>query len=387
MKTTLIQNERGMSLLEIMIAMTVFLIVLAGVMQGIGSQSRGFRRGGDEMGMLQNLRYGVDQLDQELRIAGANVPSRQPIVVYTGPNSIAINADVVSNLAGDISAVYVDPDAPAGEVSAWTQATATPIPGSSPSFTYPLADYLNSGAETVMFWFTADAETARTDDFLLVRRVNARPQEVLMRNILAPTSGNFFRYYYLNAPLGVLATLDTVPTAWGSMTHAAPTHGALPDTGTVARIDLVRLVEVRYRVTNGRSGTDERIRSTTAQLAMPNSGVKKLTTCGDVPMFGQVVTAVYDPLLVPAAIEVTWNASVDEAAGEQDIIRYVLWRRLGGVGTWGDPYTSLAASGSATYSFIDPEVSSGTSYQYAVSAQDCTPALSPQSLSLTIPVL
>ncbi|HLG06355.1 MAG TPA: prepilin-type N-terminal cleavage/methylation domain-containing protein, partial [Gemmatimonadales bacterium] len=146
MKTTLIQNERGMSLLEIMIAMTVFLIVLAGVMQGIGSQSRGFRRGGDEMGMLQNLRYGVDQLDQELRIAGANVPSRQPIVVYTGPNSIAFNADVVSNLAGDISAVYVDPDAPAGEVSAWTQATATPIPGSSPSFTYPLADYLNSGA-------------------------------------------------------------------------------------------------------------------------------------------------------------------------------------------------------------------------------------------------
>ncbi|HLB54828.1 MAG TPA: prepilin-type N-terminal cleavage/methylation domain-containing protein [Gemmatimonadales bacterium] len=386
MRTKRLGNERGMSLIEIMIAMTVFLIVLAGVMQAIGSQSKGFRRGGDEMGMLQNLRYGVDQLDQDIRVAGANVPARQPIVVFAGPNSFAFNADIVSNIAGDISAVYVDPDAPLGEVSAWTLASATAIPGSSPSFTYPLADYPLSGAETAIFWFTADPETSRTDDFMLVRRINARPEEVLMRNVLAPASGTFFRYYYLNAPVGVNATLDTVPTAWGALRHSAPQHGQLPDTGTVARIDLLRAVEVRYQVTNARSGSDERIRSTTALLAMPNSGVKKLTTCGDTPIFGNPVTAVWSPLLSPPAIDVTWAKSVDETSGEQDVIRYLVWRRLGGAGPWGDPYTSIAASGSATYSFPDPDVSSGSSYQYAVAAQDCTPALSPQSFSVTVPV-
>lgn len=379
-------NQRGMSLIEVMIAMTVFLIVLAGVMQAIGGQSKGFRRGGDELGILQNLRYGVDQIDQDLRIAGANVPSRQPIVVYAGPNSVAINSDIVSNVAGDISAVYVDVDALAGEVSAWTVAGATAIPGSSPGFIYPLADYVNSPGETVTFWFTADAETSRTDDFMLVRQVNHQPQEVLMRNVLAPSTGNFFKYYYLNAPLGVNATLDSVPTAWGTLAHTAPQHGQLPDTGVVSRIDLVRTVEVNYRVTNGRSGTEERIRNTRATLAMPNTSAKKLTTCGDTPIFGQAVTATYMPLLNPAAVNVTWNKSVDETSGELDVIRYLVWRRVGGVGPWGDPYTSIASSGAASYTFTDPAITALTSYQYAVAAQDCTPALSPQSLSNLVDV-
>jgi len=374
-------NERGMSLVEIMVAMTVFLIVLGGVMQAINSQSRSFRRTGDEVGILQNLRYGVDQIDQDLRIAGANVPSRQPILVYAGPNSVAINADIVSNIAGDISAVYIDVDAPVGEVSAWALSAATTIPGSSPSFTYPLVDYAVSPAETAIFWFTPDAETSRTDDFMLVRRINAQPQEVLMRSVLAPSTGNFFKYYYLNAPLGVNATLDSVPTAWGTLAHTAPQHGQLPDTGAVGRIDLLRAVEVSYRITNGRSGTDERIRTTRATLALPNTSAKKLTTCGDTPIFGQIVTAVYMPSLNPPAINVTWNKSVDETAGEQDVIRYLVWRRIGAAGPWGDPYTSIASSGAASYTFTDPAIAPLTSYQYAVAAQDCTPALSPQSLS------
>jgi hypothetical protein len=202
-----------------------------------------------------------------------------------------------------------------------------------------------------------------------------------MRNVLAPTSGNFFRYWYLNEPAGGgNPTVDTLPAAWGALRHSASLHGQLPDTGVVARIDLLRSVEVRYRVTNGRSGADERVRSTSALLAMPNAGVKKLSSCGDGPIFGQLVTAVWDPLLDPPAIVVSWNSSVDEASGEQDVIRYVIWRRVGGVGDWGDPISSNP-SGAPPYSFADPDVASLKSYQYGVSAQDCTPALSAKSLS------
>lgn len=385
MSTPRMRNQRGMTLIEILIAMTVFLIVLGGVVTAIGSQSQGFRKGSDELGILQNLRYGVDQVEQDLRLAGANVATRQPIVDYAGTSAFAFNADLVSNIAGDISAVYIDLNAPNGEVQAWLLASATPIPGSSPSFTYPKADYPNSAAETVMFWFTADTSTSRNDDYVLMRRVNTRPEEPLMRNILLPTSGTFFRYYYNNTPLTGNPTLDTVPTAWYPLSHSASVHGSLPDTGALARIDLIRAAELRYRVTNGRTGTDERIRSASALLVMPNSGVKKLTTCGDTPIFGQAVNASYDPT-PPGAIVLTWNRSVDETSGESDVIRYVVWRRAGSSGPWGDPYKSLAASGAAVYTDQDTQITSGTTYTYAVAAQDCTPAFSTQSVSNAISV-
>lgn len=372
-------NRRGFTLVELLIAMTVFVIVLAGAMQALSYQSRGFSRGADEMGILQNLRYGAEQLDQDLRMAGANAPNRQPSIVYAGPNSFSYNADITSNVVGDISAVYVDPDANPGEVSAFPVGSATTIPASSPAFTYPLADFTPSAAETVIYWFSPDAETARGDDFVLNRRVNTRADEVLVRGVLAPTTGTFFKYYYLNAPVGGIATVDSVPTAWGPVAHTAPQHGVLPDTGLIARVDLIRAVEVKFRVTNNRAGTAERIRAISTMIPLPNVGIMKLQTCGDGPQFASVVTATVTAGPPPFVV-VTWNASVDEGAGEQDVIRYVLWRRIVGAPSWGDPYSSIP-SGAPPYSFNDSGVSAATTYEYAVSAQDCTPLLSAKRVS------
>jgi hypothetical protein len=53
-------------------------------------------------------------------------------VVYAGRVSFAFNADLVSNLPGDISAIYVDPNAPAGQVTAIPTLNALTIPGSAP---------------------------------------------------------------------------------------------------------------------------------------------------------------------------------------------------------------------------------------------------------------
>lgn len=384
------RNRRGFSLVELLIAMTVFVIVLAGAMQALSHQSRGFSRGADEMGILQNLRYGAEQLDQDLRMAGANAPDRQPSIVYAGPNSFGYNADITSNVLGDISAVYVDPDANPGEVSAFPLGSATTIPASSPAFTYPLFDFTPSAAETVIYWFSADGSTTRADDFILNRRVNTRADEVLVRGVLAPTTGNFFKYYYLNSPVGGIATVDSVPTAWGPVAHTAAQHGVLPDTGAIARVDLIRAVEVRFRVTNNRAGTAERIRAISATIPLPNVGVKKLQTCGDAPIFASAITATVVTVAGTPPVTkvvVSWPASVDEATGEQDIIRYVLWRKLVAASTWGDPYSSIA-SGSANYSYDDVDNLVPTSqYHYAVSAQDCTPLLSGKRLSnsVTIP--
>jgi len=381
------RNERGFTLVEMLIAMTVFLIVLGGAMSAIGAQSRGFTKGVEEMGLLQNLRYGVDQMRQEFRAAGGNVLDRQPAVIYAGDDVFSFNADLVSNLAGDISAIYIDPNAPAGQVSALPLAQAMVIPGSVPTFTYPLADLGPSAAETIVYRFIPNPETARGDDFLLVRQINNQAPEVLVRNALRPPGdGPFFSYHYLQTPSAGLQTIQPVPAGWLPLRHAAPMHGQLPDTGVVARIDHLRAVEVGYRVTNGRTGAAERTRAIRSVIALPNVGVRKLQSCGDVPMFGQTVVATTVTVAGVPRIEVAWGAAVDEAAGETDVIRYVIWRRQGAVTDWGDPLVSIAA-GAAPYLFADAGVQSGTSYQYAVSAQDCTPALSPRTLSglVTVP--
>ncbi|NOT07947.1 MAG: prepilin-type N-terminal cleavage/methylation domain-containing protein [Gemmatimonadales bacterium] len=378
-------DRRGFTLVEMLIAMVAFLFVLAAAMQGLKSQSNGFTRGADEMGILQNMRYGAELLDQEFRMAGANVPDRQPSVVYAGPNSFSFNADMVSDVLGDISSVYVDPDALPGQVQAWRLANAAVVPNSSAAFTYPLFDFATSGGETLTFWFSLDTETARADDYVLNRQVNNQNPEVLVRGILAPSGGqNFFKYFYLNAPVGVNATIDSVPTAWGNLRHVAAQHGVLPDTGILARVDQLRAVQVRFRVTNQRAGTAERIREINSTIPLPNVGVKKLQTCGDAPIFGSAVGAAYDGVATPARVRVTWVPSVDEATGEQDIIRYVVWRKLAAAVDWGDPYTSIASGAAPPYIFDDTDLVSTATYNYAVSAQDCTPLLSTKRVTANV---
>lgn len=382
------RNRRGVTLIEMLVALTMFLVFLGTTLGALRSQLRGFTRGTDESGVLQNLRYGVDQMEQDIRSAGANTPDRQPAVVYASPNAFTFSADLVSNLPDDFVAVYVDPDAPAGQVSAWRLASAAAIPGSAPVVNWPAADFPLSGAETVTFWFTADAETPRADDFVLQRQVNTSTPETLMRNILAPTGGApFLSYHELVTPVTGTQTLMPVAAASLPLRHSAPQHGALPDTGVLARIDRLRAVEVQYRVTNARSGIDERIRSIRTVVAMPNIGVKKIHSCGGVPVFGQPLVAVLvvDATSGATRVDVSWSASVDEAAGEEDVIRYVIWRRTSINPDWGDPFMSIP-SGQAPYLFSDPDLESGVSYQYSVAAQDCTPSLSARTNSVLVAV-
>jgi len=379
-----IRNRRGLTLVEMLVSMTVFLVVLAGTLKALSSQSSGFSRGTDEMGIVQNLRFGVELLTEELRTAGANTPARQPSIAYAGRSSFAFNADLVSNLLGDISAIYIDPNAPAGQVTALSTLNALTVPNSAPVFTYPLALYPGSMAETISYWFRLDSTTARPDDYLLFRGVNTAREEVVLRNVLPPTVGNFLRYYRVVAPAVGAPFLDTIPGAWYPLTHSAPNHGQLPDTGVVSRIDDLRAVELRYRITNGAAGATERIREIQTIVPLHNVGLKKLQSCGDRPQFGQPVVAAYNPVPNPA-IDVTWNAAIDEAVGtEEDIIRYVIYRRVAPTLTWGDPYASIPSGTPAPYQFTDNDVLPGQSIEYAVEAQDCTPALSTRSFSAAV---
>lgn len=366
------RDRRGMTLIEMMVALVVFGMALTAATAFLRSQSTALRKGVTDMNLTENLSYGASQLSQDIRMAGANVVSGQPAVVYADSVVFAFNADLVSNVSGDLSAVYVDPDAPSGQVTAFRAASAITLPRTST--TYPATDYKSSSgvispAETIIYYFAPDSGTARTDDYILYRQVNNGTAAVVSRNILHWTGQPFFQYQYLNATDTTHESLSALATAAYPVTVAGTMH------------DSLRTVQVNYRVTNGLSGSDERIQNVTFTVGMPNVGQAIITQCGSAPLFSSTVTAAVDTSGVGIAL--SWNPSGDEGGGENDVLRYVVWRRIPPSTDWGDPLLAIP-SGLASYSYTDKSVVSDTTYEYAVAAQDCTPTLSSQSISAAV---
>jgi prepilin-type N-terminal cleavage/methylation domain-containing protein len=381
------RRTAGFTMIEMLIAMVVFTGVMAGALSFLTAQSRGFRQGDEQMSTLLNLSYGADQLQSQLRTAGASTVPRQPLVVYAGPNTFSFNADYVSNDAADISAVYIDPDAPDEETVALQAVDQMQIPGSDPAFLYPSVDYsaglgINSAAETISLFFQPDEETPRADDFVLLRQVNGQPPEPLVRNIL-PDSTNlpFFRFYKQRMPgPGLLPVLTLMPSAELPLRHTVPAHGSTADAGSP--IDSLRAVLASYIVTNGKTGTDERRQRISVTIPLSNMGLRELKICGSTPVLGQALTAAHEVILGVNQILLTWNRAFDETQGEKDVIRYVIWRRDVTEPDWSDPLTSVTAVGQATYSYVDTQdLVQGTTYEYRIAAQDCTPRLSGVSTS------
>lgn len=382
------RNRRGMTLVEMLIALTVFSVILGATLSFLSRQSKALDRHSTDMGMLQNLSFAGGLLEQEIRVAGANVPFKQPAVVYAGASTFIFNADYASNV-DSLFAVYYNPGLPAGQVNALTAAQRFALPGTSPAYFYPDSNYyaqgstsINSPAETISWFFQLDASTPAPNDYLLLRQVNDQAPEVVIRNV-EPTPGRtFFRYYYKRIPpTGTsTASVDTVPTSWMPIIHTQAIHGAPGDTAAAARADSLAIVEVAFTVTNGLTGADYRSRAISFMVPVPNIGTKKATSCGDAPILGTALAAtwVVNSTTSPpdTTLLLTWNQAVDETTGEQDVRSYVIWRRPVGMLTWPDPIATVPA-GSTTPSYADETAVPGLpGYEYGLAAQDCTPSLS-----------
>jgi len=85
-------------------------------------------------------------------------------------------------------------------------------------------------------------------------------------------------------------------------------------------------------------------------------------------------------------VTISWAASTDDQAGEKDVERYAIYRRLTSTTDFGEPIGSLVA-GHTTYSFVDSDLQSGQQWVYGVSALDCSPLNSSMTTatSVTIP--
>lgn len=370
-----------------LVALVVFSIVMAGALQFLSAQGKAVRLGNDRMGALENLQFAMSMLDAQLRTAGGGVTDQQPFLVYAGPDVMAFNADYATNVRNDIFSAYYDPDAPNGTVTAMTTAQRITIPQTS--FAYPDTSFTNgpanSPAETIIFFVAPDSSTARSDDYVLYREVNAAAPETVARNILATPGAPFFQYERLFTPLDAPSYIDTVPSNQLPLAHTVPVHLASADTAGAAIIDSIRAVRVTLTVTDGNTGAAEQRRTLSRLIEMPNAGLATDRSCGDRPLLGTSLTANWQTVGADTVVTLSWGPATDETGGEKDVVRYVIWRKTASDPAWGDPYLSIPA-GLASYSYVDGVVQHNVTYDYALAAQDCSGTQSSQTFAAPVAV-
>lgn len=369
--------------------MSLMLAILGLSTQLFRKQSNAVSTQAGRLDAQQNSRFAISELDRELRVAGVGVVDAQPLLVQAGALAITFNANLVALDTGDLGAVYINPDADSAGVDVLRTNEKITLPGTSklyPDSTYMQAAGIPSNAETISFWLSQDSTSSHANEYVLFRRINARPAKVVARGIIYNASDTIFQYFKGDTA----GVLTPVSPALLPVIHSAIIHGSAADTGKSALSDSIR--QVRIQLTSvfhdPRTNTDtyRRLNST---IFLKNAGLIHHTTCGNPPLGvapTAAVTAANGTTVPQTYVTVSWTPSVDDAAGEKDVERYALYRRLSSVSTFDQPLASVPG-GSGSYSFRDTDLSTGQSWIYGVAAQDCTPMSSPvgQTTAVVIP--
>jgi prepilin-type N-terminal cleavage/methylation domain-containing protein len=383
---------RGFTLLELLVVIIVMVGVMTATVGFLRSQNQSFLNGSRRLDAIQNARFAVSQVERELRTLGAGVTGQQPMLVYGGNDVVAFNTDYVENDTTNFRwAVYFNPLLPSATVEAWRVTDAALIPNTT--YTYPPINYLQSNgaispAETHIFWMSPDSSTARTDDYVLYERVNSGSAEVVSRNILQMPGRPFFEYFLARRLTTGADTMLVTPSALLPLKRLPLTTGMTSaDSANAVRPDSIKAIRINIRITNGLSGADERTRDYSSMVALPNNGMIMASICGRTPFGVASLTATPDTVAGSGRVRLDFGASPDQESGEGDVWQYIVYRRVNGATLWEDPLMNLAkTTGATTYSVWIGGNTPGTVYNFGLSAQDCTPAVSTiTSVTVTAP--
>lgn len=377
-----LRHRTGFTLIELMISMTMLLAILGIATNFFRKQGTVIAAQSGRLEAQQTAQFALSELDRELRLAGVGVADMQPILVQADQMAVTFNADLVSNVSGDPSTVYVDTAANPTSSTVWRSTDKQYLPNST--FLYPDSTHMRaagapSGAETISFWVSRDSSSSSANEYVLWRRVNAGVPRMVAKGIIKTAADTLFQYFKPDS----LGNLVAIPVASLPLFHNAATHGMSSDTGRFALVDSIHTIRVRMKVVyHDRSG--DVIRRLDSSIRLMNAGLIRRTTCGEPPL-GVVPSAIasLDANGSPI-VTISWVKSADEGAGEKDIERYALYRRPAAApGTMDEPFASIPA-GSASYSFVDTEVKSGEQWIYGAAAQDCTPTTSSVTTTPTV---
>ncbi len=381
--------RRGFTLIEMLVAMIILMVVMAGTIQTFRKSSILLGAQGGRLEAQQNARFAATTIDRDLRVAGVGVVAGQPLLVEADTTAIVFNADYVSRTVGDVGAVYVDTSADSNAVGVMKSVNKLQLPNISGVF-YPNSTYVQpggilSGAQTIAYYIVKDSTSAYANQYNLYRRVNATAGQIIARGIQYTAGDTIFQYFKSDT----VGNLTAIPMSTLPLYHKATIHGSISDTGKYAQIDSITTVKIKlvavYHDPHLPASTAAPTRVIRSTLVIQNAGLVNATTCGNPPL---PVTVTYVTSLAGAStpfITLNWNPSGDEWGGEQDIVNYAIYRKSVAATSFGQPIASVPA-GLHAYTWTDQNVASGDQWVYGVTAQDCTPSSSTMGSTGTIVV-
>jgi hypothetical protein len=374
-----------------MISMTLLLTIIGLSTQLFRHQANAVAAQSGRLDAQANSRFAISMLERELRVAGVGVVDQQPLLVMAGQTALTFNANLVSLDTGDLGSVYINPDADSASVSVFRRADRIQLAGTTtfyPNSTYVKAGGVVSDAETISYYLSPDTTTGYTNEYILWRRVNARPPRMVARGIYyRPGVDTLFRYFKADT----LGTLTEISRATLPIIHTATVHGTQADTGKSAMTDSVRQVRAQFNSIFHHSlqAGDTTQRRLNLTIKLMNAGLIHHVTCGNPPIVPTDVVATVTPadgITIPQTfVTLTWTGSVDDGAGEKDVERYAIFRRLVSQTDFGEPIASIVG-GHSTYSFIDTDLQTGQQWIYGVSALDCSPSNSAMASATVVTI-
>lgn len=371
------RRRNAFTLVEIMIAMTLFAILGAAAVTFLIKQTRAVTTTAGRLDAQQNLSFALDAIDHDLRVAGVGLGQRQPMMIEAHPYAVAFNADLVTRDTASVTAAsYYDPSVPDSLALALTPAHQITYPYSPvvyPDSLYIQSTGLVSNAETISYYVTPDSTSNIPGTYLMLRRVNSAPPTLVARGLVFPGGAPAFRYFIPGPAVNsrVEVTSPTLPLFFREGNLAADT--------VLAKIAEVRLqLQAVYRDPLGNNV----YRSLNEYIPLLNAGLLHVAACSSPPAGPISATPTAWP--TGDSIQIQWPASTDETGGKKDVRSYSVYRRLGTTGSWGTPIYTGPSDGAATYTWEDKGVPLGKLFQYAVVSRDCTPALSPLTTTASV---
>lgn len=396
------KHEGGFTLVEVMIALFVGALLIMISYNVLTTQKSASEAQKQYVGAQQNARIALESLEKELRLAGLHIDdfNGQPIFVDAAPYQLIVNSDISSGIGG-VQSMEISQSVPLSDGSHYA-------PGMHPGENIGTLQRYNNNAETIRYTLDHNddgmvdasdhyALTDNNSDYALYREENGVKKDIIAYGLRGRENypdGQFpaplFKYY------GDFNSNGTI-ILWGDNdANGSLSQAEIATLNPVPIALLHKIIEIEITV-EGEGGTLEagytgphsspgnprgyRSVVMTSKVRPRNVGTgmePALRACGIPPAKPTSLTGVDTPMDNGTSITLTFNASYDEAHGEEDVESYTVYRKWDVEGNW-DCIGSIQPELLSSYTFYDdqhsivggPEI--GVDYYYHVSAWDCRP--------------
>ena len=110
MRTSGVSRRDGVTLIEMMIAIVLFVLVFGLAVPFFRYQARSVSASAGRLDALQNARYAQSAIDRDLRISGIGIVQAQPMIVQADGFAVTFNADLATKDINDPMSIYYDAD-------------------------------------------------------------------------------------------------------------------------------------------------------------------------------------------------------------------------------------------------------------------------------------